>query len=153
MISLKSSVYIFLTIFLCWMRCSVDPLSPDALRGTWAMLTFTDKEQGITFLPDIPVDIGNGVTQSVNGILLIGSAGAGQHDPEINIIIVKTTTIPGTGSHQDISQAYGDFTMADSTLTISDILTGRPKVFTLSRRDFRLTLTDEISQSTWGKVD
>ncbi|NIR47200.1 hypothetical protein GWO43_01765 [candidate division KSB1 bacterium] len=136
------------TVFVSWMTCSVDPLSPEALRGSWTMLSLTDKRTNTTFVADRPVDIGNGATRTVSGVLLIGDFGAALQESEINIIISTRTTIPGQGQQDDFERFFGTYDIEGFTLTIDGT-----KVFKISRSEFRLTLEDDESIIRWGKTD
>lgn len=144
------NLYLFVcfTVFISEMSCSVDPLSPRTLRGRWTMLNFTDKQENLTFVADKPTDIGNGVTRTISGVLLVSEPNTALRDSEINIIIGIRTTIPGQGQHEELKRFFGEYVIDDSTLTID-----RTKVFKISRNDLHLTLEDDESLTTWGKID
>ncbi|MCH8957827.1 hypothetical protein IIA28_21310 [candidate division KSB1 bacterium] len=151
---MKSTIYklilfVLFTAFISWIRCSVDPLSPQALEGGWVMLTFTDKETNVTFDRDKPTDIGNGVTQTMSGDLwfYLGD------ENNIGLSIFTKTIIPDEEEQVGEKAIYGEYTIEASTLTIIEAITGETRTFNISRSGLRLTLEDGDGQSTWGTLD
>ena len=126
---------LFATFISC-IKCSVDPLSPQALEGSWEMLAFTDKEMNITFERGKPTDIGNGVTRTMWGFL---SFEDWENEHLIEISILTRTTIPSEGEHDSQEETSGLYSINGSSLTIVEFITGDTKIFRISRSGFRLT--------------
>lgn len=147
----KLILFVLFTAFISWIRCSVDPLSPQALLGRWMMLNLTDKEENITINAGEPIDIGDGETRTMRGWLSFDRDF--ENESFIWISIFMTTTIPGEGEQYDSEATSGTYSINESTLTIFDVRTGDTKVFGISRSKLRLTLEDDESQTTWGKID
>ncbi len=115
------------------------------------MLNLTDKKENITVNAGEPIDIGDGVTRTMRGWLSFDRDF--ENENFIWISIFMTTTIPGEGEQYDSEATSGTYSINESTLTIVDVRTGDTKVFGISRSKLRLTLEDDESQTTWGKID
>lgn len=147
----KLILFVLFTAFIPWMRCRVDPLSPQALQGSWMMLNLTDKKENITVNAGEPIDIGDGMTRTMRGWLSFDRDFENKNFVWISIFV--TTTIPGEGEQVDEEATSGTYSINESTLTIFDVRTGDAKVFRMNRSQLRLTLEDDESQTTWGKID
>lgn len=115
------------------------------------MLNLTDKKENITVNAGEPIDIGDGMTRTMRGWLSFDRDFENKNFVWISIFV--TTTIPGEGEQVDEEATSGTYSINESTLTIFDVRTGDAKVFRMNRSQLRLTLEDDESQTTWGKID
>ncbi|MFQ5708207.1 MAG: hypothetical protein ACE5HO_12190 [bacterium] len=115
------------------------------------MLNLTDKEENITVNAGEPIDMEDGVTRTMTGWLSFDRDFDNENFIWISIFI--TTTIPEEGEKYDEEATSGTYSINESTLTIVDVRTGDNKVFRISRSKLRLTLEDDESLTTWGKID
>ena len=55
------------------MSCEDDdnPLSPSSLAGTWNLVSFTDKASNFTVTAGEPTDMGQGMTMTITGSLVL----------------------------------------------------------------------------------
>ncbi len=129
-----------------WLNCGGDsnPLSPSSLAGTWDLVSFTNKQLNITANAGQPTDIGNGVTITVNGSLVLT-------ETRYQISLTIVTSVPGQSPVTETESSAGTYSINGSTATVVEDGTGDTIIFTISRSGNRLTLEDAEERTVWEK--
>ncbi len=121
-----------------WMNCGGDdnPLAPSSLAGTWNLVTFTDKEDNFTVNAGEATDIGQGITMTITGSLLLT-------ETRYTFTLLIIASISGFPPETETLTSTGTYSVSGSTLTIVEDGTGETGTVTMSTSGDRLTLEDD----------
>ena len=128
------------------MSCGDDdnPLTPGSLAGNWILATFTDMEENFTVNAGVPTDIGNGVTVTVTGSLVLT-------ETRYTFSLSTTDSVPGFPPDTETISSSGTYTISGSTLRNTDDNTGETETSTISRSGDQLTNEDDEVKMVFNK--
>ena len=148
---MKNASHLFMSVAVLassifWLNCGGDsnPVAPSSLAGTWDLVSFTDKTINITVPAGQPTDIGNGVTITVTGSVVLTES-------SYQISVTFVTSVPGQLPQTEVTSSSGSYSINGSTLTAVEDGSGEINVFTLTRSGNRITLEDAEERTIWEK--
>lgn len=142
----NSALFVLLVTCMAWMNCGDgdNPLAPSSLAGTWKLVTFTSKTDNFTATAGQATDIGNGVTITVTGSIVLT-------ETRYTLRITSTISAPGLPPQTDATNSTGTYSVSGSTMTATEDGTGEVNTSTISRSGNRLTSEDSESKTVWEK--